>query len=281
MNTAGRKPAVFFCVGSEKSGTTLLARVLDQHPQVACIWESYGFQPDGRASIFNPASEKWGRHGFSETDVRRWSRIWNAQPRAGFRRVLLRLTGKSFFTSTCFRRTMSSAMADFARRCDATVVGDKWPGYIANLDRLLAAFPEARIIYNVRDPRGLWNSAERFKGRCRGDELLGEMLENDRRIRPYLKRGNFLTIRYEDLVREPEATARGLFDFLGCDFVDEYLRYDPETDPYPDRWNWVPEAGGRIDPSHASKWREQLDPSNMARIAGMAGSFMDRYDYER
>ena len=96
------------------------------------------------------------------------------------------------------------------------------------------------------------------------------MLENDRRIRPYLKRGNFLTIRYEDLVREPEATARGLFDFLGCDFVDEYLRYDPETDPYPDRWNWVPEAGGRIDPSHASKWREQLDPSNIARIAGMA-----------
>ena len=281
LNTRGRNMTVFFCVGSEKSGTTLLARMLDQHPEVACLWESYAFRPGSRASIFNPDSEKWRRHGFSESDVRRWSRIWNAQPHAFFRRTLSRLTRSNFLVDSCFRRTMSSALADFARRCDATVVGDKWPGYIRHLDQLLSACPEARIIYNVRDPRGLWNSAERFKGHCLGDELLGEMLENDERIRPHLERPNFLTVRYEDLVCETEETVRRMYEFLGCDFSTRYLRYDRRGDPYPDRWSWVPEASGRIDPWHAIKWQEQVSPANIERVTAMAASFMDHHGYDR
>jgi hypothetical protein len=280
LKTTGQEPRVFFCVGSEKSGTTLLARILDQHPKVACIWESYAFRPDSRASIFNPASEKWGRHGFSESDVQRWSRIWNAQPQAFFRRVLRRLTGNSFFVNSCFRQTMPSALTDFARRCNASVVGDKWPGYIRYLDNLLSVFPDARIIYNVRDPRALWNSAQRFKERHRGDELLRLMLENDKRIRPYLERPNFLTIRYEDLVCEPEGTAERMYDFLGCDFSTGYLQYDQQNDPYPDRWNWVPTAGGRIDPWHAIKWKQQVSPADIERITAIAASFMDRHGYD-
>ena len=76
------------------------------------------------------------------------------------------------------------------------------------------------------------------------------------RIRPYLERANFLTIRYEDLVCKPEGTAQRMYDFLGCDFSTRYLQYDRQVDPHPDRWNWVPEAGGRIDPSHASKGKD-------------------------
>ena len=281
MKTEDRKMTVFFCVGSEKSGTTLLARMLDQHPEVACLWESYAFRPGSRASIFNPDSEKWRRHGFSESDVRRWSRIWNAQPQAFFRRTLNRLTENSLFTTSCFRQTMPPALADFARRCNASVAGDKWPGHIRYLDTLLSVFPDVRIIYNVRDPRALWNSAQRFKDRRRGDELLNLMLENDERIRPHLERPNFLTVRYEDLVCETEETVRRMYEFLGCDFSTRYLRYDPQGDPYPDRWNWVPEARGRIDPSHAFKWKETVDPADIARITTTASSFMDHHGYGR
>lgn len=281
MSNTGRAPTVFFCVGSEKSGTTLLARALDQHPEIACIWESYAFRHDSNASIFNPASEKWRRHGFSETDVKRWSRTWNAQPRAFLRRTLLRLTGRSFFIDSCFRRTMSSALADFADRCNARVAGDKWPGYIRYLDHLLSVFPDARIIYNVRDPRALWNSAQRFKDRQRGDVLLSRMLENDERIRPYLERANFFTLRYEDLVCRPEDTMDRMYGFLGCDRSAPYQPYDPRDDRYPDRWSWVPEASGPIDRSHAFKWKEQLDSSEIDRVTAMASSFMAHHGYDR
>lgn len=272
---------VFFCVGAAKSGTTLLARVLDQHPDVACIWESYAFHPRSRASIFNPISESWRKHGFAEVDIRRWAAVWRAEPQATIRRALRKLTGRTYLATSCFRRTMPEALADFARRCGASVVGDKWPWYIDHLDDVLAVFPKAYYIYNVRDPRGLWNSAQRFKGRQRGDELLQRMLDADRGVTPYLDRPNFFALRYEDLVDEPEATCRKLFGFLGCDFDRQYLLYDPAADPYPDRWDWVPEAGEQFNPWHARKWLEQMRPDEIERVSDQAGWFIDKYGYER
>jgi len=270
---------VFFCIGAAKSGTTLLARVLDQHPQIACIWESYAFHPRSQASIFNPASNSWRRHGFAETDVRRWAAIWQAQPQALLRRILRRATGRPFLVVSPFQRTMSEALADFARRCDARVVGDKWPWYADYLPEVLKAFPRAHFIYNVRDPRGLWNSAQRFKGRQRGEELLERMLQQDRRVTPYLERESFCALRYEDLVAEPEETCRQMYAFLGCDYAREYLTYDPATDPYPERWSWVPQASQPFDPQHATKWRMQMTAEEIERVTRRAGWFMDKYEY--
>ncbi len=278
---------VFFCIGAAKSGTTLLARVLDQHPDVACIWESYAFHPRSRASIFNPASASWRKHGFSETDVRRWAAIWRAEPRSSLRRALRRLTGRTYLAAGCFRRTMPEALADFARRCGAAIVGDKWPWYIDHLEDVLAIFPEARYVYNVRDPRGLWNSAQRFRGRQRGDELLQRMLLAEKRVSPYLDKPNFITLRYEDLVHKPETTCQRIFAFLGCGrtsmvgFSQEHLQDYAANDPYPSRWEWVPEASQPFDPWHAVKWQEQMTRREIELVTGRAGWFIERYDYER
>jgi hypothetical protein len=270
----------FFCTGAAKSGTTLLARVLDQNPDIACLWESYAFMPRSSASIFNPASNSWKRHGFAREDVQRWASIWNSQPRALLRRALNRFIGPQFLVGSSFRQTMPEALVDFARRCNATVVGDKWPWYVDYLDRVLEVFPDAKLIYNTRDPRGLWNSAQRFKGRNRGDELLERMLHQARRMMPYLQRENSITIRYEDLVNRPEETSRRLHAFLGSKFSPRCLSYDRNADPYPDRWHWIPEASQQFDPWHAVKWKEQMDPRDIARVTELARWFIQEYGYE-
>ena len=271
---------IFFCIGAAKTGTTLLARVLDQHPDIACIWESYALTPRAKASIFNPASSSWQKHGFAREKVERWAAVWRAQPQALLRRILRKATGRPHLVVSPFQRTMSEALTDFARRCQARVVGDKWPWYIGYLRPVLEAFPQARFVYNVRDPRGLWNSAQRFKGRERGDELLQRMLEQDRRVTPYLKRANFYTVRYEDLVNEPAETCRQLFAFLGCDFAQEYLSYHPEADPYPQRWDWVPQASQAFDPWHTAKWKEQMTADEIVQVSRRARWFLDKYGYE-
>lgn len=270
----------FFCIGSAKSGTTLLARVLDQHPDIACIWESYAFHPRSRASLFNPASDKWKTHGFVRRDVARWARVWRSQPRLFLRRATRKLTGRTILVRSCFQRTMSQALADFGKRCDARVVGDKWPWYIDYLDQVMRAFPNARFIYNVRDPRAVWNSAQRFKGRGRGDELLEQMLGRDRKVSRCLHQGNFLTIRYEDLVCEPEDTCQRLYRFLSCSYARDYLRYEPEDDLYPDRWDWVPEASQAFDPWHTVKWKKQMGPLAIKRVTEQAAGFIEKYEYE-
>ena len=151
----------------------------------------------------------------------------------------------SGMTQDVFRQTMPEALGDFARRCNAAVVGDKWPWYVDYLDQVLEVFPDSKLIYNTRDPRGLWNSAQRFKDRNRGDELLTRMLSQARRMVPYLQRENSITIRYEDLVNHPQETCRQLCAFLGCTFSPRYLNYHRHTDPYPDRWHSIPEASQR------------------------------------
>ena len=278
---SSRTPALtyFFCTGAAKSGTTLLARVLDQNPDIACLWESYALMPRSSASIFNPASNSWRRHGFAKEDVLRWASIWNSQPRALLRRVLNRFIGPQYLVGSSFRQTMPEALGDFARRCNAAVVGDKWPWYVDYLDQVLEVFPDSKLIYNTRDPRGLWNSAQRFKDRNRGDELLTRMLSQARRMVPYLQRENSITIRYEDLVNHPQETCRQLCAFLGCTFSPRYLNYHRHTDPYPDRWHWIPEASQPFDPRHASKWKEQMTPDEIERVSRMAGWFIDNYGY--
>lgn len=280
MSEIPRQRTIFFCIGVAKSGTTLIARVLDQHPQIACIWESYGFHPRSGASIFNPRSDKWRQHGFFEQEVRAWAHIWRAQPQLALRRIVRKLTGRSIFVTEPFRVTMTAALATFARRCSALVAGDKWPQYTQYLKPLVNAFPKARFIYNVRDPRGLWNSAHRFKERQRGDEMLRQLLRGDKIVSPYLSQENFLTIRYEDLVCQPEETARKLYRFLGCDFSSDYLHYRQEEDAYPERWSWIPQATGPFNPWHTKKWKEQMSAEQIALITERTASFREKYGYE-
>ncbi|MCA9973251.1 MAG: sulfotransferase [Anaerolineales bacterium] len=272
---------IFFCIGVQKSGTTILARILDQHPDIACMWESYAFKPRLKASIFHPESDSWRKHGFAEADVRRWSARWGGRPGAALRRLVRRVTGTDYVGMIQFRHTMSPALADFARRCNATVVGDKWPWYIDYLEETMQAFPNARFIYNVRDPRGIWNSAQRFKQRERGDEILQEMLQRDRFIAPYLSRPNFLTLRYRDLIRQPEKTARRLYEFLGCEFDPAYLVYDPAQDPYPQRWSWISQASRPLDPWQTEKWRVEVPAETQARLTAESRWFIEKYGYDK
>lgn len=277
---ADQQLTFFLCIGVPKTGTTVLARVLDQHPEIACIWESYVFHPRSRASLFNPQSDSWRRHGFDQERVEAWAAIWRQQPQLAARRVVRKLTGRTVLARAPFQRTMPEALADFARRCNARVVGDKWPWYIHYLDHVLAAMPQVRLIYSVRDPRGLWNSAQRFKQRQRGDEILAQMLAGDRQVTRFQQQSNFLTVRYEDLVGQPEATVRRLVRFLGCEFDPGYLEYRQEKDPYPARWDWIPEAGVQLNPWHATKWQEQLSPAEIDRVTERSRRFMDKYGYD-
>lgn len=285
-----RKHSFFFCVGCQKSGTTLLTRVLDQHPDIACIWESYALMPQFKASIMNPASSSWKKHGFLQKDVHRWAKQWSALQKgygAGLRyralRKLHRLCKSDYDKKVkirTLRDTMSEALTDFAGRCGATVVGDKWPLYIDYLDILLQAFPNARFIYNVRDPRGIWNSGQRFRNRKWGDNTLQKMLAQDKKVSPYLKSPNFITIRFEDLINEPTRTCQELYQFLGCEFSENFLNYDYANDPYPQRWEWIPEAKDKLTRWHTVKWKEQMTAKEIEQITRLASWFIEKYNYE-
>jgi hypothetical protein len=275
-------PSYFFCIGCQKSGTTILARLLDQHPDIACLWEAYFLNPRNESSVFNPESKAWSKHGYSKDDVTQWSsKLKSSNPFSIKSRITHKITGQFSFPMQPYKEVITEALNDFASRCNVKVVGDKWPWYIEFLDQMIAAFPGAKYIYTVRDPRGIWNSAQRFKDRNRGDEILNEMLVKDTKISQLLKRDDFYTVRYEDLICKPEETCKELYAFLGCSYSDDYLKYSSENDPYPERWNWVPEASGKLDPEITVKWQKKMTSGEIKKVNSTAGVFIEKYGYEK
>lgn len=264
----------FFCIGAAKTGTTILARMLDQQPDVACLWEAFFFHPTHEASILNPDTNKFGRHGLSLDRVRQW------QERATVRVGSGRHARLGIRDARVGREIMTEVLTEFGELAGATVVGDKWPGYHRQLDLLTAAFPDAKLIYNVRDPRGVWNSGETFRDRGRGDKHLDEMLKADAAVRSHLADDQFLTLRYEDLIAQPRQTMQRVAAFVGFEFDAAAIDYERENDPFPRRWYWVPTAKGDLDVALTEKWRHEMALTTQRLVTERCAEFIERYGYD-
>lgn len=286
--TTPRRPAVamhppdrsFFCLGMAKTGTTLLARVIDQHPRVAVTSESYPFTPDNLGSLFNPESGHYRVHGFSNEQVARWHRIWKEAADSETLQDLAQWTGTRFTDLYPFRKTMGEALAAFAARTGATWAGDSWPYYMTKLPVLIQAFPGCKFIYNVRDPRAVWYSGQKWKGRGLGDKIMGDMVAADQLLERARLGARVHVMRYEDLIHEPEATMRAIWEFLGADFKPQYLQYEPSQDPHPNRWQVIANATAGFDPAMTRKWEKHVPSDKRAQIEKVAAAFMQKYGYQ-
>jgi hypothetical protein len=95
------------------------------------------------------------------------------------------------------------------------------------VDQLFAAYPGAKVIHMVRDPRdryeaslGLWPDG---KGRAGG--ATARWNYSVRLAERHLLRHprHYLVVRFEDLIRRPEDTLRAVCGFLGESFVSSML----------------------------------------------------------
>ena len=260
---------LYFCIGAAKTGTTILARLLDQQPSVGCMWEAYFFQPNHNASVLNPDGQGWVKHGLGRSDVERWHELATCETDGT----------EPLADPSTVRSLVTDVFARFADVVGAKVVGDKWPFYARRLELMLEAFPDAKYVYNVRDPRGVWNSGQTFRERERGDVILDDMLRVDDIVRPHLDDERFSVVRYEDLIAEPESELSKLGAFLGFRFDPEALEYVAADDPLPDRWGWVAPARGDLNAELTVKWRNEMPEEQQARVAEKTRAFMDRYSY--
>lgn len=134
----------------------------------------------------------------------------------------------------------------------------------------------ARIIHLVRDPRGFALSSM-SRGRGTPESLGRDWRRGHNGLRRALRllgSQAVLTVRYEDIAREPAALAERIHDFLGIT--------DSPDRPNPDQQHVI---GNRMlidfDGSVQldEKWREELPPAEAARILRDAGSFATAMGY--
>lgn len=210
-------PEAVFVVGSGRSGTTLLAGVLNQLPGI-WIGKETGFVPRLVESVGDDLHE-WDDERLgglvqsvnSYLKVGRWSVLATV---AGARRFWSE-TGTAGYAGF-IRYVWSLDRAPDGRALRFT--GDQSPSYVLALPLLEQLFPDARYVHIVRDPRDVVASILplHFGARSAGvaasdwNEYVSGWWAAEHRIAPERR----LELRYEDLVTNPSATIERLASFF-------------------------------------------------------------------
>jgi hypothetical protein len=247
---AGDLPEAVFVVGVSRSGTTLLRRVLESTREIAVAGENHYLghlvAREGALRYFR----NLGDFGDDATMRRIVEFLWSGefQRRSRFREIspFWRWVTKNVPREDLERRLLAADRTDrglfvaflraYADAKGKPVMGEKTPAHINHAATLVEWFPSARILHMVRDPRGVYVSelrrrqeaARRFPYR----QLLAvpplfslfvllettwawaQAARHHRQLAAAYP-DNYRMIRFEELVREPEATLGGVFAFLG------------------------------------------------------------------
>jgi len=262
-----------------RSGTTLLSRLLDAHPDLAMAPETHYFT---RCWTGEPVT--------ALADVRRLLDRLMQQPgvqdmnltdkeRAHIRRRIDRLERPALGSA------LRAVVEAFATRRGASAWGEKTPDHLRAVPTMARAFPEAVFIAIVRDPRDVILSLRSVPW------SRTTLLEQAWTWRTYAARtaryratlaDRFTMVRYEDLIAAPERTMRTLFAFLGADTPPPIQPGTARTGVVdPDREPWKQKSMQPIDASNREKWRTQMDAAERVIIDALAGRYLAQYGYAR
>jgi hypothetical protein len=173
----------------------------------------------------------------------------------------------------------------FAERLGKPRWGDKSLDTERYTEPILEAFPDAKILHMIRDPRDRFASSLARWNVRRGGVGVGasEWLRSAEIARANVQRypDNYMVVKYEELASNPEALLR-----LICSFIDE---------PYEDRMlsmdgaqQFRNEGGnssygalkpGEISPRSVGKYRSVLSDQQILYVQRVAGDAMADFGY--
>jgi len=277
--------APIFIVGANRSGTTLLRLILNAHPRIAIPDELIYF----KSFLAGVPIEQWRRPDLSPPEYEAFLDRFLEATRSPLDELdRSRLRADILDGPSTFKRPYRCALAAWARHYGKERWGEKTPGNLFYADVLLEMFPGAQFLYVVRDPRAGVASMQRVS--FFSDDVVFNALsrrKHDGPGRALLKRHvpppQRMTIRYEDLVRDPDLQTRAICQFLGEDFSPQMLRFHQDADDYmkdeaEERYNAT--ATQPITDDRVDAWRDRLAPDQVAVVESICHDVMQQFQYE-
>jgi hypothetical protein len=276
-----------FIVGCPRSGTTLLQRLLDAHPQLAVINETLWITREARRS------KRVAREGLATPEL--VSRLFENRR---FRRLELRREDVEALLDAGapvpYARFVTGVFDLYGQGRGKPLVGDKSPGYVREIEKLHGLWPDARFIHLIRDGRDIWLSVAGWK---KADRTLGRFatwhqdpvgttaLWWERSVRLGREAGAGLgpdlyhEVRYENLVADPGGVCRRLCAFLEIEYDDAMLRFHQGRSKHrpglTSKRAWLPPQPG------LRNWRAQMAPADVERFEATAGGLLEELGYPR
>jgi Sulfotransferase family len=274
-------PAPFFIVGSGRSGSTLLRMILASHSRLVIPPETWFVRLlIKRLSNDRPLTQQEVREAACiVTNHYRWSDMAIDTDR--FRRELAALE------APLLSQVIEVIYQYHMRREGKVRWGDKTPGYIEVIPQLAQMFPGSRFIHLLRDGRDVTRSfqATGWYGPWLHDNTAEwlESLDYDERWACSSFADRILTVRYEDLVLETDATVRRICGFLGEKFEQQMLHWQDRVDRLvPTREMQIHvRLKHRPDWRDEGRWKREMSAREIFVCEAFMGRHLARTGYER
>ncbi len=287
---------ILFVTGASRSGTTLLCRVLGNHPRILGLKELQFFGEFCDIDACGEVTPDVELASWAAMLLARQARdFWAPAPTAGEQAAAAELVAGLPAEQRTGAGLYAAVVARLAADAGKVYACEQTPRNVFYAEQLLEFYPQARVLHIVRDPRAVLASQKnrwRMRGLGGSNMPLSEWIRLWFNYHPVTmsslwtgataaalaleQHPRVTLLRFEDLVAAPEATVRGLCDWLG-------EAYDPAMLDVP-QWgssNVRHGSGAGVSADMAGKWREVLTPGEICISERRTGGYFERFGYER
>ncbi len=247
---AEKRHRLAFLISQPRAGSSLLQRMLVRHPAIFSASEAwimlkplFGLQagPSGTRLPYNAEVEHLALRGFLDT---------LPESEASYYRACRRMYGHLY--------------REALEHNGGSVYLDKTPRYYEVATELIEVFPEGRFVFLFRNPLAVLRSIWRTFGASQWTQLQQfrrDLLLAPARLIQAVEKAEAggLSVKYEDLVREPEKVLSAICTFLDLPFAETMLRYgDGDLSRWPLGDPGIVYRKKEVDSAHADLWMDDL-----------------------
>lgn len=279
-----------FILGCPRSGTTLLRLMLTSHSKI-CIPPESNFIMDlfpewNNAAFHNKYQIDCALKALYDNDkFPEWDIPRNLIKNRLLSRLPFDFAGFVNQIYLCYMEKLGKS----------GVWGDKNPGYIHHLDKIIQLFPNAKIIHMVRDGRAVFSSGlkankiksdlglpPKFSGDAFSSYLSWKTALDSAKNKSGLP--NFYEIKYENLLDRPSAVLGKVCTFLNVQFEKQMLAYSLQNKEHnlvpKHRIYWHMNTLRSLDSERANAWQKELPRKDILHYELIAKHKLEEYGYK-
>jgi hypothetical protein len=257
-----------------RSGTKLLRDILNNHSQIAITPIESHFLPE-MYSRLTEFGDLRNRNSFARfyrefADSIFFRRLQEEGPfideESWYREV----------TDWTYPGVVETFYKAYARKKNKVIWGDKTPYYLVILPLIHQLYPGVRVIHIIRDARDYALSLKKgwYKNVFRATQRWTDAVRKCRTDGFRLPQGQYLEVRYEELVDEPEETLRRVCTYLSVPFEPSMVTLKKPTDKGGDAKNRTD-----IVTRNYGKWAKAFTPAQIRKMESVCAPILRDLGY--
>ena len=285
-----------FIAGQAKSGTTLVAALLDSHPDLLVLPQETAYFPtvlrkyggaNRRTQVDYLTKESFSRVLFGGEPK------WREHEYKGFPQPkFLETFERTAFDPANANRDLLALMAESYA---ATIGGpidrikrwiEKTPANRNHVDEIFARFPQAKLLVTLRDPRAILATQIALEQTRKTKRFSAYYVIAHWRVAAKLARRvlardvSGLFVPFEQLVREPSTVVKNVCDYLGVTF-DPDIVLVPTKVGQPWGGNSAAQiAFSQVSAEPALRWENELSEDEIGWVEWHCHDLMPEFGYE-